>query len=255
MTSELITIPCRSDNYAFILRCTQTGAVGVFDAPEAAPILDALEARGWGCDTLFITHHHNDHVDGLAEIAAKTGCEVVGAAADTHRIEGITASVVEGDKVHLGALEGHVLNVSGHTIGHVAYHFPKAKAAFTADSLMALGCGRLFEGTAEQMWTSLSKLAALPDETLICSGHEYTEANLAFAETIEPDSPALATRGAAIRAARAKGAPTVPSLLADERATNPFLRATAPDVKAHLGLPEATDAEAFAEIRARKDRF
>ncbi|MEM9270799.1 MAG: hydroxyacylglutathione hydrolase C-terminal domain-containing protein, partial [Pseudomonadota bacterium] len=127
--------------------------------------------------------------------------------------------------------------------------------AFTADSLMALGCGRLFEGTAEQMWTSLSKLAALPDKTLICSGHEYTEANLAFAETIEPDSPALATRGAAIRAARAKGVPTVPSLLADERATNPFLRATAPDVKAFLGLPEATDAEAFAEIRARKDRF
>ncbi|MEO1551031.1 MAG: MBL fold metallo-hydrolase, partial [Pseudomonadota bacterium] len=165
MTSELITIPCRADNYAFLLRCEATGAVGVFDAPDATPILAELKARDWTCDTLFITHHHADHVDGLAEITRETGCEVVGAAADAHRIEGITASVMEGDKVHLGALEGTVLDVSGHTVGHVAYHFAQAKAAFTADSLMALGCGRLFEGTAEQMWESLCKLSALPPET------------------------------------------------------------------------------------------
>jgi hydroxyacylglutathione hydrolase len=163
--------------------------------------------------------------------------------------------VAEGDTIRLGMEEGKVIDVSGHTVGHVAYHFPGSAAVFTGDSLMALGCGRVFEGTMAQMWASLSKLAALPPDTLVCSGHEYTQANARFALTIEPGNAALQARAEAIARARAAGLPTVPSRLAEELATNPFLRAGRPEVRRAMGLEGASDAEVFAAIRQAKDRF
>lgn len=255
MTCQIVTIPCLSDNYAFLLRDDATGAVALIDAPEAAPIKVKLEELGWDLDQIFITHHHADHIDGVAELVSDFGAKVTGAAGDAHRLPPLDSSVAEGDTVSVGEVEGTVLDVSGHTIGHIAIHFPAAKAAFTADSLMALGCGRVFEGTMPQMWESLCKLAALPDDTLICSGHEYTAANAKFALTIEPTNDDLLQRVTDISEKRAKGLPTVPSRLSLELATNPFLRAGQHSVMQALGMEGATAAEVFAEIRTRKDRF
>ncbi len=255
MPLEIVTIPCRSDNYAFLIRDGATGRTALVDAPEAAALDAALRARGWGLDELWITHHHGDHVEGTEALRRAYGCSVTGAAADAHRLPALDRRVGDGDTFDFAGHEVRVMDVSGHTVGHVAFYIPEAKAVFTADSLMALGCGRVFEGTLPQMWESLSKLAALPPETVVHSGHEYTEANARFAATIEPDNPDLISRSEAIAAARAAGKPTVPSTLSEELATNPFLRAGIPEVKALLGMPEATDAEVFAEIRGRKDRF
>lgn len=255
MPLEIVTIPCLNDNYAFLAHDPVSGDTALVDVPEAAPILAALKDRGWTLSHVFLTHHHADHVQGLKEVLSQHRANVVGAAADGHRLPKLHIAVAEGDTVHVGKEVGHVIEVSGHTVGHVAYHFPDSAAVFTADSLMALGCGRLFEGTAPQMWESLNKLAALPDDTLIYSGHEYTRANGAFALTIEPDNPDLISRVDDIAAARSKGEPTVPSSLALEKATNPFLRATVPAVQASVGLSGADPVEVFAEIRARKDRF
>jgi hydroxyacylglutathione hydrolase len=180
---------------------------------------------------------------------------VVGAAADAHRLPPLDLAVAEGDTVTIGGETGHVLDVSGHTVGHIAYHFPDSGAVFTADSLMALGCGRVFEGTAEMMWASLGKLAALLPETLVFSGHEYTATNGRFALTIEPDNPALLARVEDVAARRAAGQPTVPSRLSEELATNPVLRAGRPEVKEAVGMAGAADAAVFGEIRGRKDRF
>ncbi|MFN3645471.1 MAG: hydroxyacylglutathione hydrolase [Gemmobacter sp.] len=253
MLPEIVTVPCLRDNYAYLVRDPASGATCCVDVPEAAPILAALAARGWRLDEIWLTHHHPDHIDGVAALVAATAARVTGAAADAHRLPPLHRAVRRGDRLALGTLAGEVLEVPGHTIGHVAYVLPGA--AFTADSLMALGCGRLFEGTPAQMWDSLQRLAALPEDTLVCSGHEYTDSNARFALTIEPGNPALQARAAAVRAARAEGRPTVPSTLAEERATNPFLRAHLPEIKAALGLAGAPDAAVFAEIRARKDRF
>ena len=255
MPLACVTIPCLSDNYAFLLHDDDTGATAVVDVPEAAPILAELKARGWTLSEILITHHHGDHIDGVPALKAETGARVVGAAADAHRLPPLDLAVAPGDAVRVGGEEGVVMDVSGHTVGHVAYHFPASKLVFTADSLMALGCGRLFEGTPQMMWDSLSRLAALPADTVVCSGHEYTAANARFALTIEPGNADLISRSEQITAARAAGKPTVPSLLAEELATNPFLRANLPQVKRAVGLPDATDTEVFAEIRARKDRF
>ena len=255
MALELVTIPCLKDNYAYLLHDAGSGVTALVDAPEAAPILEALKARGWKLSVILITHHHSDHIDGVAEIVAATGAQVIGAAADAHRLPKLDRAVKEGDAVAVGGEVGHVLDVSGHTLGHIAFVFPEAGLAFTADSLMAGGCGRLFEGAPGLMWASLSKLAALPGETLICSGHEYTASNLRFAATIEPDNAALQARIVRVAAAREKGEATVPSLLSEEMATNPFLRASLPGVKAGVGMAGAGDAEVFAEIRARKDKF
>ena len=256
MTLELVTVPCLSDNYAYLLRNTDTGQTAVIDFPEAAPLLRALEMRGWMPSDAFITHHHSDHIDGLAEIkAAFPHMRVFGAKADAHRLPPLDVALAPGDTANAIGTAWHVIDVPGHTIGHVAFHVPEARVAFTADSLMALGCGRLFEGTPEQMWTSLKKLAALPPATIICSGHEYTASNARFALTIEPGNADLQKRAADIDAARAAGKPTVPSALSLELATNPFLRAHLPEVKAAIGLPDADDVASFAEIRGRKDRF
>ena len=253
MPLELVTVPCLTDNYAYLLHDAASGHTTLVDVPEATPILNALAARGWRLDQILLTHHHADHIQGVPDVVAATGATVVGARADAHRLPPLTRALAEGDSVAIGPEVASVLDVSGHTVGHIAFVLPGY--AFTADSLMAGGCGRLFEGTPDLMWQSLLKLAALPGETLICSGHEYTTSNLRFAASIEPDNPALQARIARVAKARAEGRPTVPSRLSGEMATNPFLRARLPHVKHLIGLPKASDAAAFAEIRARKDKF
>lgn len=255
MPLEIVTIPCLKDNYAFLAHDKATGQTAVVDVPEAAPIIAALKQRGWTLSHVLLTHHHWDHVDGLAALLADHPATVIGAAADAHRLPPLDIAVREGDTITIGSDTGRVIDVSGHTLGHVAFHFPDSAVVFTADSLMALGCGRLFEGTPAQMHESLSKLAALPPETLVCSGHEYTASNAKFALTIEPGNPALISRVEKIETARAQGRPTVPSLLSTERATNPFLRSDSPEIQANLGLSGADPVTVFTEVRRRKDSF
>src|SRR6056297_2479319 len=244
MSLKILTIPCRTDNYAYLAHDPATGATALFDVPEAGPILEALAQHAWQLSDVFITHHHGDHVEGLGELLAQAPARVIGAAADARRLPPLDIAVAEGDEVQIGSETGRVIDVPGHTVGHIAFHFPGSGAAFTADSLMALGCGRVFEGTMPQMHASLGKLAALPPETLIYSGHEYTA-----------DNPRLAARAEEIARTRAEGRPTVPASLAEELETNPFLRAHDPAIRAQLGMEGATDAEVFAEIRRRKDGF
>lgn len=256
MPLEIVTVPCRQDNYAFLVHDPDTGGTVLVDAPEAGPIEAALDDLGWRLDDILLTHHHSDHVEGLEELRALyPGVRVTGAAADAHRLPPLDHAVAEGDSVMVGAEAGEVLEVSGHTVGHIAFYFPASQLVFTGDSLMAMGCGRLFEGTPAQMWDSLTKLAALPDETIVCSGHEYTAANAAFAITVEPENAVLVARKAQIDAARERGEATVPSTLASEKATNPFLRARDAAVKSALGMETAPDAEVFAHIRRLKDDF
>ncbi|WP_435257886.1 hydroxyacylglutathione hydrolase [Thioclava sp. FR2] len=255
MPLELVTIPCLKDNYVFLLHNPKTGETAVVDVPEAPPILSALRERGWTLTDILLTHHHWDHIDGVADLVEATGAKVTGAEADRHRLPPLDRSVKDGDTLSICDCPVEILDVSGHTVGHIAYSLPAEKLAFTGDSLMAGGCGRLFEGTPAQMWQSLSKLAALPSDTLICSGHEYTASNLRFALTLEPDNPDLILRNTRVTEARAKSEPTVPSLLSEELATNPFLRAGLSSLKAAVGMENANDAESFAEIRARKDKF
>lgn len=255
MTFEIVTVPCRTDNYAFLVHDDRSGATALVDAPEAAPIAAALDERGWGLDEIWITHHHADHVDGVAALRDRFGAKVTGARADAHRLPALDRAVEDNETFDFAGAEVTVMDVSGHTIGHVAFYLPAANAVFTADSLMALGCGRVFEGTHEMMWKSLSRLAALPAGTTVCSGHEYTATNARFALTIEPDNPDLQARAEAVFAAAEKGIPTVPSTLSEELATNPFLRAGLPEVKAALNMDGRDDISVFAEIRNRKDRF
>ncbi|MDE0534080.1 MAG: hydroxyacylglutathione hydrolase [Albidovulum sp.] len=253
MTLEIVTVPCLSDNYAYLIRDDRTGATAVVDAPHADPIAASLASRGWRLDKILITHHHFDHIGGVERLKRDHGATIVGAASDSSRLPPLDEAVSEGDSVAVGDAVCRILDVSGHTVGHIAYVFPGA--AFTADSLMALGCGRVFEGTAEMMWSSLSKLAALPPDTEIYSGHEYTAANARFAMTVEPDNETLKRREADIARLRSENRPTVPSTLSLELETNPFLRARLDSVKASMGMPGASDAAAFAEIRKRKDNF
>jgi hydroxyacylglutathione hydrolase len=255
MALELVTVPCLKDNYAFLIHDAASGQTALIDAPESAPIVAVLTARNWNLTHILITHHHPDHIDGVADIRAATGAKVLGAAADAHRLPPLDLALVEGDTFRIGADTAHVIDVPGHTVGHIAFHFPASGLVFTADSLMAMGCGRLFEGTPAQMWNSLSKLAALPPETIVCSGHEYTASNHRFALTLEPGNPDLILRGRQITMARDARQATVPSTLNDELKTNPFLRAGVNSLKTALGMPDAPDASVFAEIRARKDRF
>ncbi|WP_368184873.1 hydroxyacylglutathione hydrolase [Aestuariibius sp. HNIBRBA575] len=255
MPLTLLTIPCLSDNYAFLVHNDATGETALVDAPESEPILAALADRNWTLTDILLTHHHWDHVDGLGAIRNATGARVIGAAADAERLPPLDLAVTEGHTITVCGEAVHIFDVSGHTIGHIAFHFPDSSLAFTADSLMALGCGRLFEGTPAQMWESLQKLRALPAETLICSGHEYTASNAKFALSIDPNNTALIERVADITAKRAAGEFTVPSTLQLEQATNPFLRADANDMKAAIGMDTASDVEVFTEIRARKDNF
>ncbi|MDO6457184.1 hydroxyacylglutathione hydrolase [Celeribacter halophilus] len=252
---EIVTIAALTDNYDFLVHDPASGHTAVVDAADPAPILDALTERGWTLDEIWLTHHHWDHVEGTAGLVEATGATVTGAKADQHRLPPLTRVVEPGQSFTFAGHEVEVLAADGHTVGHIAYYIPSSKALFTADSLMALGCGRLFEGTPEQMWETLSRFAALPDDTVIYSGHEYTASNARFARTIEPENTALQARAQAIEIARQNDEPTIPSLLSVERATNPFLRANLPEVKEALGMADASDVEVFAEIRARKDSF
>lgn len=255
MPLSLVTLPVREDNYVYLVHDDVSGATALVDAGTVEPILAALSTRGWKLSEIWLTHHHGDHIEGAEAVAKATGASITGAAADAHRLPALDRKVADGDSFDFAGHRVRVFDVSGHTVGHVAYYLADLNAAFTADSLMTLGCGRLFEGTPAQMWESLSKLASLPDSTVICSGHEYSQGNARFALTIDADNPALQARAHAIDEARAKGKPTVPSTLADEKATNPFLRPSDPAIRKALGLQDATNAEVFAEIRARKDRF
>ncbi|KUF09724.1 hydroxyacylglutathione hydrolase [Pseudoponticoccus marisrubri] len=253
MPLDIVTVPCLSDNYAYLVH----GPDGVLliDAPEAAPIIDALDSRGWTLDTILITHHHHDHVGGVEELREKYGATVMGPAAEQDKLPPLDRALSEGDEAGTGAGRFTVIEVPGHTLGHIAFHFPEGGAVFTADSLMALGCGRVFEGTPEMMWDSLSKLAALPPETVVYSGHEYTMTNARFALTIDPGNAALNDRMQAIAAARNDGQPTAQVPLSLELATNPFLRAGKAATKRAVNMADAEDAAVFAEIRARKDSF
>jgi hydroxyacylglutathione hydrolase len=260
--TELVTLPVLKDNYAFLLRDEASKSTALVDIPDHMPILAELDKRDWALTDIWITHHHWDHIDGLAPLLE--GCKsrgwtprVVAARADMHRLPAdlITYQTQDGDSFMFGDIPVHVIDVPGHTVGHIAFHLPNINTLFTADSLMALGCGRLFEGTPAQMWDSLKTLRALPPKTTVCSGHEYTQSNAAFAITVDPDNTALKARINDITQARAQNMPTVPSTLQLEIDTNPFMRADDPALKAALGMPAASDLEVFTEIRARKDRF
>jgi hydroxyacylglutathione hydrolase len=250
---EIYQFPCLSDNYGFLVHDSESGETACIDTPETAPILAALEKTGWTLTQIWNTHHHYDHAGNNEEIKRITGCTVTGPAGEVDKIPAIDRAVDDGDTVMLGAHEAHVLNVGGHTLGHIAFHMEGH--AFVGDSLFALGCGRVFEGTMAQMWESLQKLNALPDGTQIYCAHEYTTNNAAFAVTIDPDNEALSQRVAEISALRAANKPTVPTEIALERATNPFLRATDANVQARLNMSGASAVDVFAEIRARKDSF
>jgi len=233
-----------------------TGATAVFDTPEVAPILAAIEERGWRLTHILNTHHHFDHTGGNKELKERTGCTVVGPAGEASRIPCMDVACKDGDVVRVGDLELRVLEVGGHTAGHIAYHIPEQRLAFVGDTLFVLGCGRLFEGSPSQMWESLSKLRALPDDTVVYCAHEYTESNLRFAMTLDGALPGLSDRADAIRKLRAAGRATVPTLLAHEKATNPFLRADDSELRTAVGLSEnAMPVDVFAEVRHRKDCF
>ena len=250
---EIYQFPCLSDNYGFLVHDSESGETACIDTPETAPILAALEKTGWTLTQIWNTHHHYDHAGNNEEIKRITRCTITGPAGEADKIPAIDRAVDDGDTVMLGAHEAHVLNVGGHTLGHIAFHMEGH--AFVGDSLFALGCGRVFEGTMAQMWESLQKLNALPDGTQIYCAHEYTTSNAAFAVTIDPDNEALSQRVAEISALRAANKPTVPTEIALERATNPFLRATDANVQARLNMSGAPAVDVFAEIRARKDSF
>lgn len=253
MPSEIVTIPCLQDNYAYLVH--SDGGTALIDAPEAAPIAAALEQRGWSLDVILITHHHHDHVGAVDTLRDRFGAEVYGPHAEQGKLPTLDKPLQADETVAVIGTPVTVIPVPGHTLGHVAYHFTELDAVFTADSLMALGCGRVFEGTPEMMWETLSRLMDLPPDTMVYSGHEYTTANARFALTIDPDNPDLLARIEKIEAARAADQPTAQVPLALELATNPFLRASDPALKARLGMDESPDAAVFAEIRSRKDNF
>jgi hydroxyacylglutathione hydrolase len=240
MPLTVTPVPCLSDNYAWLLRAAD-GRLAVCDPGEAAPVIAAAERLGARIDAILLTHHHGDHVAGVADLVARYGCTVVGAAADAHRLPRLDLAVKPGERFELFGVTVDVIASDGHTRGHIAFHLPDCAILLCGDTLFSLGCGRLLEGTAEEMFHSLAALAALPPETLVCCGHEYSESNARFALTVEPDNGALKARAAEIARQRAEGLPSLPTTIGEEADANPFLR--------------AADAAALARIRAAKDSF
>ncbi len=246
---------CLKDNFGVLLHDPSTGATAAIDAPEAAPVEAALQRTGWRLTDILVTHHHGDHTAGIPELKRRHRCRVVAPAAEAAKIPDVDETVREGSKVKVGALEADVIETPGHTAGHISYHFPLEKLVFAGDTLFSIGCGRVIEGTPEMMWASLCKLRDLPGDTRIYCGHEYTLANIRFAQTIEPGNRALAARAEEAGHQIAEGKPTIPTTIEQERAANPFLRADVPAVAAAVGLAGQPAAQVFAEIRARKNRF
>lgn len=247
--------PCLSDNYGFLIHDAASGETATIDTPDPERILAEAEAAGWTITQIWNTHHHFDHAGGNAAIKAATGARIVAPGYESASIPGIDLAVSDGDTVRLGQIEAEVMFTPGHTSGHVVYVLRSENVAFVGDTLFALGCGRLFEGTPAQMWDSLSRLAGLPDDMTVYCAHEYTQANARFALTIDPDNRALQAYAADVDAKRARGEATVPTTIGAEKAANPFLRAANRDIRARLGMADASDVEVFAEIRRRKDVF
>ena len=246
---------CRSDNFGVLIHDPEAAVTASIDAPEFGPIKDRLARRHWDLTDIFNTHHHGDHVEANLPLKQAYQCAITGPAAEADRIPGIDRQVKQGDAFMFGAFEVKVIETPGHTLGHISYFIPAAKVAFTADTLFALGCGRVFEGTPAMMWASLEKLLALPDDTTVYCGHEYTQANARFALTIEPENAELVARAQEIDRLRAAGKATLPTTIALEKRTNPFLRVNEPGIRRTLGMENATPAEVFGEIRKRKDNF
>jgi hydroxyacylglutathione hydrolase len=252
---QIEQIPVLRDNYVYLVRDQAGGACAAVDPAVAEPVLATLDRLDWRLTHILNTHHHHDHVGGNLQLKRATGCIIVGNRQDARRIPGIDVFVADDEEVSLGEQKALVIDVSGHTIGHIAYWFREARALFCGDTMFSLGCGRLFEGTPGQMWSSLTKLRELPGDTRVYCGHEYTENNARFALAIDPDNPALRRRAEEVSALRAEGRPTVPSTIAVERAANPFLRADDPGLQQAAGLASDNPVAAFAEIRRRKDMF
>lgn len=246
---------CLKDNFGVLLHDPASGATAAIDAPEAAPVEAALETTGWRLTDILVTHHHGDHTAGIAELKTRHGCRVVGPRDEAARIPAIDVQVGEGDVVAVGALAARVIDTPGHTAGHITYWLDRDKLAFAGDTLFSIGCGRVIEGTPTMMWQSLLKLRALPDDTRVYCGHEYTDANIRFALTIEPGNKALRERAEEVKRQLAAGQPTIPTTIAAEKRANPFLRADLPEVAAAVGLAGRPAHEVFTEIRERKNRF
>ena len=252
---EIHQIPVLHDNYLYLIKDPDSNNVAIVDPAVSEPVLEKLDELGWKLTHILNTHHHMDHTGANLELKEKTGCTIVGADCDAERIPGIDIRLKDGESFEFGSQTADVFEVPGHTTGHIAYWFKDSDALFCGDTLFALGCGRLFEGTPAQMWDSLRKFISLPDTTGVYCAHEYTEANAHFAMTIEPQNPELRKRFDEIQDLRANGKPTVPSTIGLEKATNPFLRPDSADIRETLHMSDADTVAVFAEIRARKDSF
>lgn len=251
----ILQIPVLNDNYIYLLHDPVSGETAAVDPAVAQPVLDILEQKGWRLTAILNTHHHSDHVGGNLELKQKTGCTVIAPLSDQHRIPGIDRGVVDGDVITLGKHSARVISTPGHTSGHVVYHFADDNLLFCGDTLFMMGCGRLFEGTAEQMWHSLQKLKALPASTQVYCAHEYTQTNGRFALTVEPDNRELQQRMEVVNQLRAESLPTVPSTIAQELATNPFFREDSLALQKTIKKMDNTPVEVFAEVRRLKDCF
>lgn len=256
MTSlEIYQFPCLSDNYGVLLHDPESQATASIDAPDARAVQAALATKGWSLSHILTTHHHHDHTGGNLELKQATGCTIVGPKAEAEIIPGIDVQLSEGDTYAFGSSMVQVFETPGHTLGHINYWFEDQNLLFSGDTMFTLGCGRVFEGTLDQMWSSLQKLMKLPAGTIVYSGHEYTKTNAAFALSIEPGNAALRARAELIAEMRAHNEPTVPTTLQLELDTNPFLRPDSAEIQDHLGMVGADLAQVFGEIRKRKDNF
>ncbi len=255
MPLEIRQFPCLNDNYGYLIRDEATGFVATIDTPDADAINKQLALAGWELTHILNTHHHWDHTGGNLALKEKWGCEIVGPKGEADRIPGADLLVDEGNSLSFGQTKTVVLDTPGHTAGHIVYYFPSQNAAFVGDTIFAMGCGRLFEGTADQMWNSLSKISTLPPQTKLYCAHEYTQSNADFALSVDPQNDALKIRAQEVIRLRSEGKPTVPTNVSQELATNPFLRVEDETLKATLGMTGASAVETFAELRARKDNF